>query len=187
MILERVPTWEEKLVVLAKAGDNAARELIVEENRKAVYCHARRMLHSSEDVEDAVQETFVKAFRALHSFDTQRPLGPWLMRICTNVCVDIIRSRRTQPETLDNHEHSLADGAQPVDEGAENRMAVERLREAIGRLPNQYREIIMMRHYKHMDVDEIATALGKPEGTIKSWLFRARAILKKDLQPVLGF
>jgi MFS family permease len=58
--------------------------------------------------------------------------------------------------------------------------------EAIGRLPEKYRSIIVMRHFKHMDVNEIAIELNKPEGTIKSWLFRARAILKKDLQVALG-
>lgn len=187
MILERIPSREENLVVLAQSGNQDARELIVEAYRQAVSNHARRMLHNSEDVEDAVQDTFVKAFRALNSFDTNRPLGPWLMRICTNVCVDIIRSRKQSPENLENHEHALADMGESVDQGAENRLAVEKLREAIGRLPIQYRDIIMMRHYRHMDVDEIATELGKPEGTIKSWLFRARAILKKDLQLVLGY
>ena len=55
--------------------------------------------------------------------------------------------------------------------------------EAIKRLPWRYRQIIMMRHFEHMDVNEIAVQLHKPEGTIKSWLFRARAMLQKDLEP----
>ncbi|HZH98430.1 MAG TPA: sigma-70 family RNA polymerase sigma factor, partial [Fimbriimonadaceae bacterium] len=58
--------------------------------------------------------------------------------------------------------------------------------EAVGKLPEKYRQIIMMRHMEHMDVTEIAEKLSKPEGTIKSWLFRARAMLKKDLQVALG-
>ncbi len=58
--------------------------------------------------------------------------------------------------------------------------------EAVSRLPERYRNIITMRHFDHMDVNEIAIALDKPEGTIKSWLYRARALLKKDLSVALG-
>lgn len=58
--------------------------------------------------------------------------------------------------------------------------------DAIGRLPENYRRIILMRHFRHMDVTEIAEALDKPEGTVKSWLFRARVLLKKDLTLALG-
>lgn len=186
MIPTQTQTWDEVLVTQAKDGSPAARELIVDRHRAAVTSHARRMLRNTEDVEDAVQETFVKAFRALDSFDTKRPLAPWLMRICTNCCVDIIRSRRVQHDSLDAHEFSLADEKAEVAAGAENRFLAETLRDAISHLPKQYRETIMLRHYSHMDVEEIAKKLGKPEGTIKSWLFRARAMLKKDLQLVMG-
>lgn len=178
--------WDERMANAAKSGDRSAREAVVELYRPMVLSHARRMLRSPEDVEDAVQETFVKAFRALGSFDPTRPLGPWLMRICTNCCVDIIRSRKVVMENIDNHEFNLADARAEVGEGAENRLNVEKLKEAIDHLPKQYRDTIMLRHYRHMDVEEIARALDKPEGTIKSWLFRARALLKKELQPVMG-
>ena len=58
--------------------------------------------------------------------------------------------------------------------------------EAIHRLPVKYRKIIFMRHFQHKDVNEIAEELKKPEGTIKSWLFRARALLRKDLRVAMG-
>jgi RNA polymerase sigma-70 factor (ECF subfamily) len=177
---------EMQLVLQAKMGDETARELIAELHRPAVQRQAKRMLRSAEDQDDAIQDTFVKAFRALHSFDATRPMAPWLLRICSNCCVDIIRSRRTQHDNIDSYEHSLADDKVRVDEMAETKLIVEKLKESISRLPKQYRQIIEMRHYGHMDVDEIACALGKPEGTIKSWLFRARALLRKDMQPAIG-
>jgi len=58
--------------------------------------------------------------------------------------------------------------------------------EAVERLPENYRRIVFMRHFRHIDVNEIAQELKKPEGTIKSWLFRARAMLRKDLQVAFG-
>ena len=177
---------EQALVLAAQAGDRAAKEEILRLHRAHVVHHARRMLRNYEDVEDAVQETFVKAFRALKNFDATRPLGPWLMRICTNCCVDTIRSRRCQTENIDDHEFALSDDRLEVSGGAENRMLIELLRDAVSRLPEPYRDAILLRHDQHMDVEEIARRMNKPEGTIKSWLFRARALLKKDLQPALG-
>lgn len=179
-------TREQALVLAAQAGDRAAKEEILRMHRAQVTHHARRMLRNAEDVEDSVQETFVKAFRALKSFDSSRPLGPWLMRICTNCCVDIIRSRRATTENIDDHEFALSDERLEVGVGAENRLMVEMIREAVSRLPEPYRDAILLRHDQHMDVEEIARTLNKPEGTIKSWLFRARALLKKDLQPAMG-
>jgi RNA polymerase sigma-70 factor (ECF subfamily) len=146
---------------------------------------AYRMLRNADDANDAVQETMVKAYRAIAGFDAARPLRPWLCRICTNCCVDIARLRRSIGESIDEREF-LLEGSTNVDEEVSGSIRSRQLGEAIDRLPERYRSIIVMRHINHMDVIEIAERLQKPEGTIKSWLFRARAMLKKDLQPALG-
>jgi RNA polymerase sigma-70 factor (ECF subfamily) len=161
-------------------------ELVADRYRNQIRGHALRMLRDQEDAEDAVQDTFVKAYRAIKTFEPGRPLLPWLMRICSNCCVDIIRGRKQGQECLDKHEHAIFDDRADVEGGVESRLRVEYVREAVSRLPERYRRIIEMRHYRHMDVNEIARALNIPEGTIKSWLFRARALLKKDLQVALG-
>lgn len=161
-------------------------EILVETYRPAVRAQALRMLRDAEDANDATQDTFVKAFRALGSFDADRPFLPWLMRICSNCCVDMIRDRRHSADTIEKHEHALFDASADVESGVESRQDSEVVKDAITRLPDRYREIIVMRHYRHMDVNEIADALNKPEGTVKSWLFRARALLKKDLTVVMG-
>lgn len=157
-------------------------ELIADRYRSQIRGHALRMLRDQEDAEDAVQETFVKAFRGIKTFEQGRPLLPWLMRICSNCSVDIMRSRKPLEDAIECHEHALYDASADVEEGVDAKFRCERVREAVSRLPERYRKIIEMRHFGHMDVIEIARALNAPEGTIKSWLFRARAILKKDLQ-----
>ena len=161
-------------------------ELLAESYRPAIRAHALRMLRNAEDASDATQDTFVKAFRAMKTFDASRPFLPWLMRICSNCCVDMIRDRRRDPEAIEKHEHALFDETSNVEAGVEARQESEVVQNAITRLPDRYREIIVMRHYRHMDVNEIACVLNKPEGTVKSWLFRARALLKKDLTIVMG-
>ncbi len=181
----RVLSWESHLIDRASQGDQVAFDIITDQYRPTLTALAMRMLRNSDDASDAVQETLVKAFRAIHDFDPERPLKPWLCRICANCCVDSVRLRKRDGESLDQHENFLSN-ADDVDAQAEMEIQQGQVIEAIDRLPARYREIIILRHFKHMDVTEIATELDKPEGTVKSWLFRARAQLKKDLQPAMG-
>ncbi len=161
-------------------------DFLVELYRPTLYSLALRMLRSSDDANDAVQDTFVKAFRAIRNFDPERPIRPWLQRICANCCVDIVRTRRHGGEPLEPHEYMLQDKSEPLEDRAERAMQQRAIVDAIRRLPDKYRRIIFMRHFRHMEVNEIASALNTPEGTVKSWLFRARAMMKKDLAAALG-
>lgn len=181
-----VVSWESHLVQRAKMGETVAFELIADQYRSTLTSLAIRMLRNSDDAKDVVQETLVKAYRAIKDFDGDRPLKPWLCRICSNCCVDFVRNKKREGESLDAHEYMLADPDQNLEEKAIRAMRQRMVIEAVGRLPDKYRKIVFMRHFRHMDVSEIADALAKPEGTIKSWLFRARALLKKDLQMSLG-
>lgn len=182
----RLMSWEAHLIHRAALGESVAFELLADLYRPTLQSLALRMLRNSDDAHDAVQETLVKAYRALRDFDPERPIRPWLCRICANCCVDAVRGRKRSGDSLDQHEYMLQDNGESLDQRASESIERDQVREAIGRLPEKYRKIIFMRHFRHMDVNEIALELNKPEGTIKSWLFRARALLKKDLQVALS-
>jgi len=177
--------WDAHLVARAQAGEVVAFELLADSHREAMRQLALRMLRNPDDANDAVQDALLKAFRAIRSFHNGRPVQPWFLRIVANCCVDTIRTRRHDCEPLEPHEFALVDPRVRVAEEAEDAMLDEEIRGAIERLPNPYRRIIQMRHFGHMEVGEIADLLNKPEGTIKSWLFRARALLRKELSPAV--
>jgi RNA polymerase sigma-70 factor (ECF subfamily) len=179
-------SWESHLIARAAEGEAVAFELLTDLHRPGLYSLALKMLRNPDDANDAVQETILKAYRAIKEFDPERPLKPWLFRICSNCCVDVVRSRKRDTDSLDEHEHAIPDPRERIDERAGIAIRQSQLIEAMGRLPEKYRQIIFMRHFRHMEVNEIAHELNKPEGTIKSWLFRARAMLKKDLRPAMG-
>lgn len=166
----------------ARNGEAVAFELLADLHRTALFHLAMRMLRNADDAHDVVQETLLKAYRAIHDFQADRPLRPWLCRICSNCCVDAVRNRRKDGVSLEQHEYAISDESQDLDALASGNFQTHAIRDAVEKLPRRYREIIHMRHFRHMDVNEIAEALQKPEGTIKSWLFRARALLRKDLQ-----
>src|SRR5688572_13881197 len=129
----RVLGWESHLVERAKMGEKVAFELLVDLYRPTLLNLALRMLRNTDDAKDAVQDTLVKAFRALKDFDPERPIKPWLCRICANCCVDTVRERRRDGDPLDQHEYMLADGGDSLDERAQDSIEQEEVREAIGR------------------------------------------------------
>ena len=182
---QRILSWESHLVQRATAGEAVAFELLADLYRPTLNHVALRLLRNADDAHDAVQETLVKALRALKDFDSERPIKPWLCRICVNCCVDVSRNRRHEGGSLDQHDYNLQD-PQALEATANGSFQQSAVVDAIERLPEKYRRIIFMRHFRHMDVVEIANALNKPEGTVKSWLFRARTLLKKDLSVALG-
>lgn len=182
----KILCWEGHLIQRASRGESVAFELISDLYRPILLNLAMRILRNADDANDAVQESLVKAYRAIRDFDPNRPIKPWLCRICTNVCIDMVRSRKYEGDSIDQHEYMLCDESSSLEDQAGANMARTQVIEAISRLPEKYRKIIFLRHFRHMDINEIAIELQKPEGTIKSWLFRARGLLKQDLTIATG-
>jgi len=185
MTLRRAFDSDSILVAKAVAGDEVACEELVNAYRETLTALALRLLRNREDAADAVQETLLKALRALPEFDLDRPLGPWLCRICTNCCVDVARNRRRKPAALDGSEPYVAVRGVSVEETVDEAVLHGEIIAALERMPLRYRRILFMRHFQHMGVNQIAAELHKPEGTVKSWLFRARALLRKEM--AVGF
>jgi RNA polymerase sigma-70 factor (ECF subfamily) len=175
---------ERDLVAKASAGNREAFDSLVDLHYQAVYAHAYRILRNSDDASDATQTAFVKALRSIAEFDVERPMRPWLYRICGNVCIDLARARHRTNEPIDKHAYML-ESEDDLEGSAEQNDLREKILKAIMNLPEKYRRILILRHYEQMAVEEIAEALDAPEGTIKSWLFRARAMLKKELAPLV--
>ena len=118
MHTRRVLSWESHLVQRAAEGESVAFELLMDLYRPMLQSLALRMLRNSDDANDAVQETLVKAFRAIKEFDPERPIKPWLCRICSNCCVDAVRSRKREGDSLEQHEYMLEDRGEALDDRA---------------------------------------------------------------------
>ncbi len=175
-------TKEEELDLLRRAqnGDGGAFEEIVRAHEKTVYHLALRQLGSREDAEDAAQEVFLKAFTALGSFRGDSRLSVWLYRITSNVCVDMLRRRReTVSLSVENEdgepvELDLPDERFDPAELAERKDLREQVGKALSMLPDDAREILLLRELGGQRYDEIAQTLDLDIGTVKSRIFRAR-------------
>ena len=167
---------ERQFVLAAQEGDTSAFAQLVRRHQQRAYAVARAVLLSHEDAEDAVQEGFLHAHRALSRFRPDQPFGAWLHRIISNAALDLARRRKVRDtdELVDTH-------ASPFRDPAEADELHDRLRSALSQLPDRQRSVLVLHDvegYKHA---EIGAMLGIPEGTARSDLHHARAAMRSIL------
>jgi RNA polymerase sigma factor (sigma-70 family) len=164
-----LPVEDANLVRRCLRNDSAAIVSLVERFQGDVLGVCLRLLHHRHDAEDVCQETFLRVFRSLKRWDPTRPLKPWIMSIAFNRCKTWLGQRARRPELVD-HLHETA--ASPVREEG-NELANE-IQTALRALRLEYRSVFVLFHEQGLSYDEIAEAVGKPVGTVKTWLHRAR-------------
>lgn len=162
----------ERDVRLARLGDPEAFSRLILANERNLYGLARLYLKREEDCADAVQEAIVKSFAAMPALKEPAYFKTWLSRILIHECLQLLRSQQRQRTVSPVAE--VAD-AMPYE-------AIE-LKEAVAHLEDDLRRVIQLHYYRDMPIRAIAKIAGIPEGTVKSRLYRARAILAERLDP----
>ena len=176
---------DEQLLVRAhQAGDERAFQQIVRSQHRALYAHAYRRLGNHESAEDAVQDTLLRAYRALPSFDGDLRLRAWLHRILTNVCHDEGKRRRRQVDLIDRLEAEPVEvAADPIEEAVLHD-TVRIMSEALAELPESYREALVLRYVDGLSFREVAELTGVTEENARARVHRGRLALHKVLSRV---
>jgi RNA polymerase sigma-70 factor (ECF subfamily) len=161
---------DEALMLEFQRGSHPALEELFARYREPLFGFFRRRLQSRERAEDLAQETFLAVIRAKARYEARAAVRTYLYGIAMKL---VMAERRKQFPVM-------AGGAQVVDDGTEAGLWV---REALGKLEGQDRELVMLREYEQLSYAEIAELLGIPVGTVRSRLFRARMELRGHLEP----
>ena len=172
---------EGELVAASRSGDlEAFGELVRRHERRALGL-ALRLLSDRHEAEDAVQEAFLRAWRALGSFEPGRDFDRWLLKIAANAALDLVRRRRPEPVPAENLEAlPLARPEGGIDPESADARAVA-LEQALCALPGRQRLAFVLFHQAGLSYEEIAARLGAPVGTVRSSLHRARLALRSAL------
>jgi RNA polymerase sigma-70 factor (ECF subfamily) len=183
---------EPDLVRSAKTGDLAAWEALVQRHQEALFRYVYLQLHDAEEAKDVAQDALVRAFRSLDRFDERRALRPWLLRIARNLAHNRRRKIRRNLAALARLGRQTLEPATPISgvEGlVDESQTAERLWSALQRLKPQERQVIELRYYLGLPIEEAAEALGIPTGTLKSRsaraLTRLRGIITREYPDLL--
>jgi RNA polymerase sigma factor (sigma-70 family) len=164
-----VSAEEAKLVRRCLRGDAEAIASLVNAFQAEVYGLCVRLLGHRHDAEDVTQEVLLRVFRGLDGWDSTRPLRPWVMGIAVNRCRTWLTQRSRRPEPVGYLQDTVAGRA-----GDDCDELLREIRAALAELRLEYRTVFLLFHEQGRPYEEIAQALGRPVGTIKTWLHRAR-------------
>ncbi|MBX2797428.1 MAG: sigma-70 family RNA polymerase sigma factor [Myxococcales bacterium] len=189
---DRVASREEDVEMLRAVlqGDGTAYRGLVEKYQNRVYSMVYGMLRNREDARDVTQEAFVKAYRNLESFRLEASFYTWLYRIAMNLAIDLTRKRKRRENAGFDEEIATRDedgGIAEVHQSDSPSRALERkqlfqqIMTAMEGLPDDQRQVILLREMEGLSYKEIAEVMEIPEGTVMSRLFYARKKLQKLL------
>lgn len=181
-----------ELAQRAAGRDPNAIRLITTRNNQRLFRTAWSVLRAHTDAEDVVQETYLKAFTSISRFTGQSSLSTWLTRIAINTALDRQRAAQRRRAALEASDVSiLADQravaeanhlpSQNPESALARRQLAESLRQAVASLPDQYRSIFVLREIEGLSVRDTSLITGLEEATVKTRLFRARRLLRKQL------
>ena len=171
------------LVLQTRDGDVEAYGELVRRYQTSVFNVCYRLLGERREAEDLAQDSFIRGYERLRTFDEDRPFGPWIRRVAANTCLNHLRSHWRSTEPLDD-EHDLPASTTAIDPSAtaDERASRSKIREAIRSLPPHYRAVIELRHFQGLTYQEMAEALSLPLSDIRSHLFRSRRLLADKLK-----
>lgn len=192
-VLGTTPVGETALIAALKRGEEKAFEALVRQYGDYLYRVALRVTRSETEAGEAVQEALINAFRSIGGFESRSTLKTWLHRLAVNSALTRLRSieRRAEvsideliPEIDDVREEPEWNFVESVEAALERDSVRNAVTQAMGRLPDRYRTVLVLRDVEGFDTQEVAQLLGDTEGNVKVRLHRARAALKTLLEPL---
>ena len=184
---KQMEEWDlESVIERARSHDVEALAEIYRRYVRRVFALCRYLLDSPENAEDATSEVFLKVQRSIESYDGSIPFPKWLLRVAGNQCVDTLRRgrrrRRVIVEVEDRATVNEAAAQEPSPLGAViSTEARAQVRDAIQRLPENYRLPLVLRYYSELSYDEIAQQLGLQKNHVATLIFRAKQVLRRKL------
>lgn len=176
-MIQQDQSWmEQQWVEAARGGDKGAFSRLVQAYQRPVFNLTYRMLGSSEEAEDAAQETFLRAYSRLGQYDPQMKFSTWVFSIANHHCIDRLRKRRGTHISIDDNpvlENLVEETPQPEHQALEREQGAE-LQSLIALLDPDYRTPLVLRYWEELSYEEIAQSMGVTVAAVKSRLFRAR-------------
>lgn len=177
---------DEELVEACQAGEASAFDVLVARWEDRIRGAAFRFLGSEEEARDVAQEAFLKAYRALDGFKREARFSSWLYQIATNLCRDRLRWRKARAtvslEALEETGPVMVETRPGAHERLLERDLARAVRRAIDTLPEEQREVVILKEYQELTFLEIAQALDVPVSTVKTRLYRGLGQLRLRLE-----
>ena len=178
------------LIEETRKGDKDAFGKLVDKYKIPVYNLAYRMIGDPTESEDVAQETFLRAYKNLNRFQTEFKFSTWLFQICINICKNLNKKKRRlkiislflKSNTGNTLDERMDESVPQVGKLLEKKEEAQLLKKAVGELPHRYQRVIVLKYYEELSYKEISQILTVSIPTVKTYLYRAREILRDKLK-----
>lgn len=179
---------DQNIIRLCKKNKREGYELLYKKYENYIYKICYYYSQSKEDALDLLQEVYIKVFKSIGKFDNEKSILPWIKKISVNTCLNFVRLNKKNVVSLDTpvDDDKTIESSLPSNESTENDVVYKDTREiledSIRELPEEMRMAIILRHVKGMSYSEIGLMMSCPIGTVKTYIFRGRTLLKNSLK-----
>lgn len=170
--------FQTDLIEQCKANNRKAQMELYEKYCDGMYCVVMRFLRNSDDAEDVLQESFIKAFAKINQYKGEVTFGAWLKKIVVNKCIDFLKAKRNEHVPLEEY---LIPVIEDDDWQIQSAITIEEVRAAINELSDKYKYVLMLYLIEGYDHSEIAQILDIPETTSRTQMSRGKCMLKENL------
>lgn len=180
---------DKKLIGLCKKGKREGYELLFEKYKNYIYKICYHYSVSREDALDLMQEIYIKLYRSIDGFDENKPLLPWIKRITVNTCLNFVRDRKDSTvsfnTSIDDNDTTVEDllaSTENVEDEVDFMDTKKLIEDSIKLLPGEMKMAVILKYINRLSYDDISKLMGCPMGTVKTYIFRGRKILKEKLK-----
>jgi len=180
---------DQVLIKKTMQGDKKAFEELMKKYEKKIFSFVIRMVRNEEVAIDLTQDFFIKVFTVLDKYNFEYKFSTWAYRICYNLVIDHIRKNQGQVQSLDDDSVSARDmlnSENVIRQDGFNSLSQKEtqtyLWQIVGNIPPKFRELILLRYIQELKYEEIAEITALPVGTVKNRIFKAKEILKKEME-----
>lgn len=173
------PAQEKAIISEIRSGDPEQYRVLVERYHRGLIQHLYNLMHDGDQAEDIAQEAFIRAYQKLDQYNDQYAFSTWLYRIADNLAFRHVKQAKTVP--LDTVADTIPDDAPTPAEEVDRSFTKEAVQQALTRLPIGYRQAIVLYYWDGCSYEDIAVIMERPIGTVRTWLYRAKEELRKEL------
>lgn len=180
---------DQLLIKKVLTGDKRAFEALMVKYNKRIYTYVYRMVRNEETAVELTQDFFLKIYNALNKYNYKFKFTTWAYRICYNLVVDHIRKNSYSIDSLESdsvNEKRMVDNDNYIKADYESRLENEQIADylwkVVDTIPEKYRELILLRYIDNMKYEEIAKITDIPVGTVKNRIFKAKEILRREME-----
>lgn len=181
---------DQKIIKLCKKNKREGFDLLFEKYQRYIYSICYSYTYSQQDALDLVQEIFLRIYRGFDKVDDKKPISPWIKKISVNTCINFKRDNKNKASELSINSSANENDGTLEDVVSDRGLTEDRvvyldtkktLEESIRELPDEVKMAVLLRHIKGLSYNEIADLMSCPIGTVKTYLFRGKKLLKESL------